>query len=64
MGNETLYGITQETIDMTRQIVAAGIQNLGHRLPTTEKAGGKDITVASNCLSGILWKRPQRNSTR
>ncbi len=60
MGSETLGGITQETIDMTRQIIGAGVQNLGHRLPTTEKAGGKDITVASNYLYGYPLEAPSK----
>lgn len=60
MGSESLGGITQETIDMTRQIIGAGVQQLGKRLPTTEKAGAKDITVASNFLFGYPLEAPSK----
>ena len=61
MGSENLGGITQETIDMTRQIIGAGVQNLGQRrLPTSANASGKDISVASNFLYGYPLEAPSK----
>lgn len=59
MGNETMYGITQETLDITNQIIKAGAQNL-RRLPTTAPAAGKDITIAGNVLVGYPLEAPSK----
>jgi len=59
MGNESLYGITQETIDITNQIIKSGTQNL-RRLPTSAPAAGKDITVAGNVLVGYPLEAPSK----
>lgn len=54
---ETLFGITQETIDLTNQIIQKVRSQ--PRLSTTDKAG-KDITVASNVLFGYPLEAPSK----